>query len=86
MNRLAAKSSEEGILPVVAVTTLEWILISGLGLIYLALIFTVASLTLRKGYMGLFIAGFFFPILWLIGTMLRPKPGSKYDGPSMWSA
>ena len=70
----------------VAVTTLEWILISSLGLIYLALVFTVASMTLRKGYMGLFIVGIFFPILWLIGAMLKPKPGSSFDGPSMWGA
>ena len=73
-------------MPIVAATTLEWILISSLGLIYIALVFTVASVTLRKGYMGLFIIGIFFPILWLIGALLKPKPGSSYDGTSIWSA
>lgn len=71
---------------VVGVTTLEWILMSSLGLIYLALVFTVASVTLRKGYMGLFIIGIFFPILWLVGALLKPKPGSSFDGTSIWSA
>lgn len=73
-------------MPIVAVTTLEWILISSLGLIYLALVFTVASVTLHKGYMGLFIIGIFFPILWLIGALLKPKPDSGYDGKSIWAS
>ena len=73
-------------MPIVAVTVLEWVLISSLGLIYLALLFTVASVTFKKGHMVLFVIGIFFPILWLIGAMMRPKPGSNYDGPMSWGA
>ncbi len=60
---------------------LEWILVLGLGAIYLALMATVAVVTFRKGHVALFVIGIFFPILWLIGAMMKPKPGSGYHGP-----
>jgi len=63
------------------VTGLEWVLISGLAAIYLALIATVAVVTFRKGHIALFVIGFIFPITWLIGAMMAAKPGSNYDGP-----
>lgn len=62
-------------------TGLELVLISGLGVIYLALIATVAVVTFRKGHVALFVIGFIFPITWLIGAMMAPKPGTRYDGP-----
>ena len=62
-------------------TTLEWTLTGGLGLLYLALLFTVAMVTFQKKHIWLFIGGFIFPILWLVGAMLKPKPGSHYKGP-----
>jgi len=63
------------------VTALEWSLIAGLGAIYLALLFTVAMVTFQKKHIGLFVCGFFFPFCWLIGAMMKPKPGSHYQGP-----
>jgi hypothetical protein len=63
------------------VTGLEWILVSSLGFIYLALLATVAVITFRKGHIVLGVVGFFLPILWLIGAVLKPKQGSNYDGP-----
>ena len=60
---------------------LEWILVLSLGAIYIALLATVAIVTLRKGYIAVFVIGFFFPIAWLVGSMLKPKPGSNYRGP-----
>ncbi len=62
-------------------TALEYSLIAGLGVIYLSLLFTMAVVTYRKGHLALFIAGFIFPILWLLGAMMAPKPGTNYRGP-----
>lgn len=62
-------------------TALEWSLIGGLGLIYLALLFTVAVVTFQKEHIGLFACGFILPICWLVGAMMKPKPGSHYHGP-----
>jgi hypothetical protein len=63
------------------VTGFEYALIASLGVIYLALLFTVAVVTFRKRHIILFVLGFFVPICWLIGAMLAPKPGSTYRGP-----
>ena len=35
-------------------------------------------LTFMKGYAVLGIVGIFFPILWLVGAILPPKPGSQF--------
>lgn len=59
-------------------TALEWILISALVAIYIALWLTVAVVTLRKGHVALFVIGIFVPILWLIGAVLPARPGSSY--------
>ncbi len=56
-------------------TALEWILISSLAAIYIALLLTVAVLTYRKGHIVLFVLGIFLPILWLVGAVIPPKPG-----------
>ncbi len=44
----------------------------GLGILYLILFFTTGLITLRKGHMVLFVLGFFFPLLWIIGALLQP--------------
>jgi hypothetical protein len=59
------------------VTILEWILSTTLFVIYIACLFTVCSLTFRKGYVMLGIVGIFLPFLWLIGAILPVKPGSS---------
>ena len=60
-------------------TGLEWFLSFSLLMIYIACLFTVCSLTFRKGHTLLGIVGIFVPILWLIGAMLPSKSGSRYD-------
>jgi hypothetical protein len=57
---------------------MEWILWSALFSIYLVCLFTVCSLTFRKGHTALGIIGIILPFLWLIGAVLPAKPGSAY--------
>jgi hypothetical protein len=58
---------------------LDWFFSFTLGIIYIALIFTVAIVTFRKGHWVLGLIGFFIPILWLIGAILPAKRGSSYQ-------
>jgi hypothetical protein len=58
---------------------MEWILWSGLAILYLVLLFTVCLMTFRKGHVALGIIGIFFPVLWLIGAMLPPTVNSNYQ-------
>jgi hypothetical protein len=58
---------------------LDWFLSSALFVIYVVCLFTVCLLTFRKGHVILGIVGIFFPFLWLIGAVLPPKRGSRYD-------
>ena len=60
-------------------TGLEWMLMSTLGVIYIVCLFTVCSLTFRKGHTALGIIGIFLPFLWLIGAVLPPRAGSSYQ-------
>ena len=60
-------------------TGMEWILWITLGSIYVVCLFTVCVLTFRKGHTALGILGIFLPLLWLIGAVLPPKPGSSYE-------
>jgi hypothetical protein len=46
--------------------------IIGGGILYLVLIVTLGVLTLRKGHWVMFIIGFFFPVMWLIGAVIPP--------------
>jgi hypothetical protein len=62
------------------VTAFEWTLTITLGGLYLTLLFTVAVVTYQKKHIALFVFGFVFPFCWLIGSMLKPKPGSNYHG------
>ena len=60
-------------------TVLVWFLSIALIVLYLMCLFTVCSLTFRKGYSLLGVVGIFFPVLWLIGAILPAKRGSVYD-------
>jgi hypothetical protein len=46
-----------------------------LGILYIALLFTVAVVTFRKGHWVMGLIGFIFPILWLIGAVIPPARG-----------
>ncbi len=52
---------------------LDWFFTTTLGILYLALLFTVAIVTFRKGHWVLGLFGFFIPILWLIGAILPSR-------------
>ena len=54
-------------------TFLEWLLSAMLFTFYVVCLFTVCSLTFRKGYTVLGIVGIFVPFLWLIGAILPDK-------------
>jgi len=60
-------------------TGLEWFLSVTLFTIYIMALFTVCSLTFRKGHTVLGIVGIFIPLLWLVGAILPAKKGSRYD-------
>jgi len=60
-------------------TGLEWILWIILATFYIGRVFTVCMITFKKGHTLLGILGIFLPLLWLIGAMLPPKPGSTYQ-------
>jgi hypothetical protein len=51
--------------------TVLWVL---LGILYFVLLVTLGVTTLRKGHFILFIIGFFFPVLWLVGGVIGPTP------------
>jgi hypothetical protein len=58
---------------------LDWFLSSALFVLYIVCLFTVCLLTFRKGHIILGVVGIFFPIQWLIGAVLPPRRGSRYD-------
>jgi len=60
-------------------SVLDWILSVSLLVLYLMCLITVCMLTFKKGYLVLGILGIFFPLLWLIGAILPPKRGSRYE-------
>jgi hypothetical protein len=43
-----------------------------LAVLYVVLLITLGVTTLRKGHVALFVIGIFFPLLWLIGAVIRP--------------
>jgi hypothetical protein len=57
----------------------EWFIGIMFFTFYIFAIFTVCMLTFQKGHTLLGIVGIFLPFLWLIGAILPPKPGSRYD-------
>jgi hypothetical protein len=60
--------------------TFIWFL---LGVVYLMCLIFLGLAALRKGHYVLFIIGLFFPILWLIGALIRPTPraAARFAGP-----
>jgi hypothetical protein len=58
---------------------LEWTLGIILFAFYIMCIFTVCSITFQKGRTLLGIVGIFIPFLWLIGAILPPRKGSRWD-------
>ena len=58
---------------------LDWALTLALFTLYIFCLITVCTLTFKKGYVVLGIIGIFFPILWLVGAILPPKRGSRYE-------
>jgi hypothetical protein len=57
----------------------SWILSFVLISLYITCLFTVCALTFQKGRTILGIVGIFIPLLWLIGAILPPKKGSRYE-------
>ncbi len=53
-------------------STLEYILVAILLVIYITCLFTVCVVTFKNGHWILGILGIFFPIFWLIGVTLPP--------------
>jgi hypothetical protein len=51
--------------------TFLWIV---LGVLYILLLVSLGIATLRKGHTALFIFGFIFPLLWIIGAIMAPTP------------
>jgi hypothetical protein len=60
-------------------TVMEWILWAVLISIYIVCLFTVCSLTFRKGHTALGFIGIVFPFLWLIGAVLPAREGSDFE-------
>jgi hypothetical protein len=60
---------------VASMSGLDWFFSLTLGIIYIALLFTVMVVTFRKGHWVLGLIGFFIPVLWLIGAILPSKRG-----------
>ena len=56
-------------------STILWILTGVLlGVLYLTTLIVVGLATLSKGHTVLFFAGFVFPLLWIVGAIMGPKP------------
>ena len=52
-------------------STFLWIL---LVVLYLTALVSLGLATLRKGHTVLFWVGIIFPLLWIIGALMRPTP------------
>lgn len=74
LERTAGRDRRRGKTPLKGdeMSGLDWGLTFALGILYVALVFTVAIVTFRKGHWVMGLIGFFFPILWLIGAILPP--------------
>jgi hypothetical protein len=44
----------------------------GGGVLYIVLLVTLGIITIRNGHWVLFLFGLIFPLLWLIGAIIRP--------------
>jgi hypothetical protein len=45
---------------------------TGLGILYLVLLFVLGLMSIRKGHWVMFILGIFLPLFWIIGALLPP--------------
>ena len=45
----------------------------GGALLYFVLVVTLGVMTLRNGHRWMFFLGIFFPNLWIVGAIMRPK-------------
>ena len=57
---------------------LVWISVLGTfsAIVYVALLISLGWATLQNGRRAWFVIGFIIPILWILGGILPPKPGS----------
>jgi hypothetical protein len=53
--------------------TFLWIM---LGVLYIVLLVSLGIATLRRGHTALFVFGFIFPLLWIIGAVMAPTPAA----------
>jgi hypothetical protein len=44
----------------------------GGGILYLVLVITLGVMSIRKGHWIMFLVGFIFPLMWLIGAIMPP--------------
>lgn len=51
-------------------STFLWILFAA---VYFAALVSLGVATLRKGHVVLFCVGIVFPILWIVGALMRPS-------------
>jgi hypothetical protein len=58
-------------------STFVWLL---LAVVYIVLFVTLALATLRKGHYLLFWVGIIFPVLWIIGAIMRPTARAEARG------
>jgi hypothetical protein len=59
---------------------MEWLAV-GLGILYIALLVTLGVMTFRGGHIVMFVLGFFFPVLWLIGALIAPTEAASRPRP-----
>ena len=50
----------------------------GAGILYLVLVVTLGLMTLRNGHGWMFFFGIFFPFLWILGAVMRPRDSVAY--------
>ena len=50
-----------------------------LGIVYVLLLVVLGVKTIRNGRWVMFVIGFVFPVLWIIGGVLPPKGRSRVD-------
>jgi hypothetical protein len=44
--------------------------------VYISMLAILGMQTLTKGHKVLFVAGVLFPVLWIVGALIAPAPGS----------
>ena len=45
----------------------------GGAILYVVLVFTLGLMMLRNGHGWMFFFGIFFPILWILGAIMKPR-------------